>query len=36
MGGNLAAFLSRSAAEAAKKDRSAQVYDWTMLLSKNK
>ncbi len=36
MGGNLAAFLSRPAAEAAKKDKSAQVYDWTMLLSKSK
>jgi len=36
MGGNLAAFLSRPAAEAAKKDRSAQVYDWSLLLSKNK
>ncbi len=36
MGGNLAAFLSRQAAEAAKKDRSAQVYDWSLLLSKNK
>ena len=36
MGGNLAAFLSRSAAEAAKKDRSAQIYDWSLLLSKSK
>jgi copper chaperone NosL len=36
MGGNLAAFLSRPAAEAAKKDRSAQVYDWSLLLSKDK
>lgn len=36
MGGNLAAFLSRPAAEAAKKDRSAEVYDWSLLLSKNK
>ncbi|MES2108865.1 MAG: nitrous oxide reductase accessory protein NosL [Bacteroidota bacterium] len=36
MGGNLAAFLSRQAAEAAKKDKSAQVYDWSLLLSKNK
>ena len=36
MGGNLAAFLSRPAAEAAKKDKSAQVYDWSLLLSKNK
>ena len=36
MGGNLAAFLSRSAAEAAKKDRSAQIYNWSLLLSKSK
>ena len=36
MGGNLAAFQSRRAAEAAKKDRLAQVYDWSLLLSKNK
>ncbi len=36
MGGNLAAFQSRPAAEAAKKDKSAQVYDWSLLLSKNK
>jgi len=36
MGGNLAAFLSRPAAEAAKKDKSAQVYDWSLLLSKTK
>jgi len=36
MGGNLAAFLSLQAAEAAKKDKSAQVYDWSLLLSKNK
>jgi copper chaperone NosL len=36
MGGNLAAFISRSAAEAAKKDSSAQMYSWTLLLSKNK
>ncbi len=36
MGGNLAAFQSRPAAEAAKKDKSAEVYDWSLLLSKNK
>jgi copper chaperone NosL len=36
MGGNLAAFLSRPAAEAAKTDKSAQVYDWSLLLSKSK
>ena len=35
MGGNLAAFVSRSAAEAAKKDKSAQIFDWSVLLSKN-
>lgn len=34
MGGNLAAFLSRASAEAAKKDRSAQIYNWLKLLSK--
>jgi copper chaperone NosL len=36
MGGNLAAFQSRPAAETAKRDKSAQVYDWSLLLSKNK
>ncbi|MCC8426600.1 nitrous oxide reductase accessory protein NosL [Mucilaginibacter sp. UR6-11] len=36
MGGNLAAFISRSAAEGAKKDRSAQVFGWLQLLSSNK
>ena len=36
MGGNLAAFQSRPAAEAAKKDKSAEVYDWSLLLSKSK
>jgi copper chaperone NosL len=36
MGGNLAAFLSRSAAEAAKKNNSAEIYDWPSLLSQNK
>lgn len=36
MGGNLAAFISRSAAEGAKKDKSAQVIGWTQLLSSNK
>jgi len=34
MGGNLAAFQSRHAAESAKKDRSAEVFDWPLLLSK--
>jgi copper chaperone NosL len=34
MGGNLAAFNSRPAAEAAKKDNSAEIYDWSRLLSK--
>ena len=32
MGGNLAAFLSRSAAESAQKDRSAKIYNWPSLL----
>jgi copper chaperone NosL len=36
MGGNLGAFLSMPAAETAKKYRSAQVYNWSLLLSKNK
>jgi len=36
MGGNLAAFISRSAAEGAKRDKSAQVFGWTQLLSSNK
>jgi copper chaperone NosL len=36
MGGNLAAFLSRSAAEAAEKDKSADIYTWSLLLSKSK
>lgn len=33
MGGNLAAFLSRSAAESVKKDSSAKIYDWSLLVS---
>jgi hypothetical protein len=36
MGGNLAAFSSSRSAEAAKKDKSAQIYDWSSLLSKQK
>lgn len=36
MGGNLAAFKSRLAAEGAKKDRSAQIFGWPQLLSGNK
>ncbi len=32
MGGNLAAFASRSSAEGAKKDKSAQIYNWASLL----
>jgi copper chaperone NosL len=36
MGGNLAAFLSRSSAEAIKKNRSAEIYNWPLLLSRGK
>lgn len=36
MGGNLAAFISLSAAKAAKKDRSAQIYLWPSLLNRSK
>lgn len=36
MGGNLAAFFSRTSAEAAKKDRSAVIYSWPLLLSKSR
>ncbi len=36
MGGNLAAFVSRPAAEAEKKDKLADIYTWSFLLSKNK
>jgi copper chaperone NosL len=36
MGGNLAAFSTRSFAEAAKKDRAARIYNWSLLLSKNR
>jgi len=32
MGGNLAAFVSRSSAESAKKDKSAQIYNWISFL----
>jgi len=32
MGGNLAAFVSRSSAESAKKDKSARIYNWASLL----
>jgi copper chaperone NosL len=35
MGGNLAAFLSRSAAERIKNDKSAVIYDWSSLLRQN-
>ncbi|WP_460693051.1 nitrous oxide reductase accessory protein NosL [Mucilaginibacter puniceus] len=36
MGGNLAAFFSRPAAEAEKKDKSADIYTWSQLLKKSK
>lgn len=36
MGGNLAAFVTRSAAESLKKDKSAEIFDWPSLLSRNK
>lgn len=36
MGGNLAAFFSRSSAEAAKKDGAAQIYTWLQLLNKSR
>jgi len=32
MGGNLSAFLSEGSAEAIKKDKSAKIYRWSMLL----
>lgn len=36
MGGNLAAFLSRPSAEATKKENSAEIYTWSVLLNKDK
>lgn len=36
MGGNLAAFFSLSTAKAAKKDQSAQIYSWPLLLKRSK
>ena len=36
MGGNLAAFISRPAADAAKKDKSAQIYNWSLLVNQSK